>query len=73
MRLMGSLGPNASSCGQRRLRSAWADADAQADLSLRWPHMSFCWFCHAASHITVGITPKNHYPPSRLRPQLSVL
>ena len=22
-------------------------ADAQADLSLRWVHMSLCWFCHA--------------------------
>ena len=25
-------------------------ADAQADLSLRWAHMSFCWFCHDAAH-----------------------
>ena len=26
----------------------WSDwADAQADLSLRWAHMPFCWFCHA--------------------------
>ena len=24
--------------------SAWANA--QADLSLRWAHRSFCWFCH---------------------------
>ena len=31
---------------QWRLWSDWADA--QADLSLRWPHMSFCWFCRAA-------------------------
>ena len=24
----------------------WSDwADAQADLSLRWAHMPFCWFC----------------------------
>ena len=30
---MGSIGPNVSSSGQRRLRSDWADA--QADLSLR--------------------------------------
>ena len=22
-------------------------ADAKADLSLRWAHMPFCWFCHA--------------------------
>ena len=27
---------------QRRLWSDWADA--QADLSLRWAHMPFCWF-----------------------------
>ena len=32
---------------QRRLWSDWADA--QADLSPRWEHRSFC-FCHAASH-----------------------
>ena len=25
----------------------WSDwADAQADLSLRWAYMTFCWFCH---------------------------
>ena len=29
---------------QRRLCSDWADA--QADLSLRWAHMPFCWFRH---------------------------
>ena len=34
---------------QRRLWSDWADA--QADLSLRWAHMPFCWFCHDAAHI----------------------
>ena len=25
--------------------------DAQTDLSLRWAHRSFCWFCHAPFHI----------------------
>ena len=26
----------------------WSDwANAQADLSFRWAHMPFCWFCHA--------------------------
>ena len=31
----------------------WSDwADAQADLSLHWLHMSFCWFCHALAHIS---------------------
>ena len=24
---------------------------AQADLSLRWAHMPFCWFCRATAHI----------------------
>ena len=47
---MGSWGLKVSSCGQWRLWSDWADA--QADLSLRWVHMSFCWFCHVAAQIT---------------------
>ena len=34
---------------QRRLWSDWAGA--LADLSLRWAHMPFCWFCHDAAHI----------------------
>ena len=34
---------------QRRLWSDWADA--QADLCLRWAHISFCWFCHAAAQM----------------------
>ena len=34
---------------QRRLWSDWADA--QADLSFRWAHMPFRWFCHEAAHI----------------------
>ena len=34
---------------QRRLWSDWADA--QADLSLRWAHMPFRWFCHDAAQI----------------------
>ena len=37
VRSMGSWGPKLSSCGQRKLWSDWADA--QADLSLRWTHM----------------------------------
>ena len=32
---------------QRRLWSDWADA--QADQSLHWVHMPFCWFCHEAA------------------------
>ena len=39
---IGSLGPKVSSCGQRRLWSDWADA--QADLSLRWAHSHFVGF-----------------------------
>ena len=35
-------GPKLSSCGQRRLLSDWADA--QADLSLRWAHTHFAGF-----------------------------
>ena len=35
---------------QRRLRSAWAYA--QADLSLRWAHMLFCWYCHVLAQIS---------------------
>ena len=31
--------------------SDWADA--QADLSIRWAHMQFCWFCHEAVHIAM--------------------
>ena len=27
--------------------------DAQADLSLRWAHKSFCWFCHEAARIVL--------------------
>ena len=38
-------------CNQQRLRSDCADA--QADLSLRWPHKSYCRFCHALAQIRV--------------------
>ena len=32
----------------------WSDwADAQADMSLRWTHRSFCWFCRAAAQIWI--------------------
>ena len=48
--------------------SAWADA--WADLSLRWAHRSFCWFCHVVAQFKPTIkkkhsdTPKNfsNYP-----------
>ena len=55
-------------CTQRRLRSAWASADkadTQADLSLRWAHMQFCWFCREAaqkplSYLCQGKRPVRH-------------
>ena len=31
--------------------SDWTDS--QADLSLRWAHMSFCWFCHALAQTSL--------------------
>ena len=32
----------------------WSDrADAQADLSLRWAHMPFCWFWHEVAHFCI--------------------
>ena len=34
-----------------RLFHADSEDSAQADLSLLWPHMSFCWLCHALAHI----------------------
>ena len=34
---------------RRRLRSNWADA--QADLSLCWEHSPFCWFCRAQAQM----------------------
>ena len=30
----------------------WSDwASTQADLSLHWAHMQFCWFCHSAAYL----------------------
>ena len=40
---------------QRRLWSDWADA--QADLSLCWAHMPFCWFCHEAAQLCFKTEP----------------
>ena len=35
----------------------WSDwADAQADLSHRWAHRSFCWFCHVVAQIMSRLT-----------------
>ena len=30
--------------------------DAQADLSLRWVHRSFCWFCRVVAHFSFQLT-----------------
>ena len=51
VRFIGSLGPKLSSGGQRRPWSDWADA--QADLSLRGAHRSFCWFCHEVAQMII--------------------
>ena len=50
---MGSHGPTASSSGQGTFQSGWTDA--QNDLSLRWMHRSFRWFCHEAAQIFMAI------------------
>ena len=36
---------------EHKVKTLIRRADAQADLSLRWAHMSFCWFYRAAAHI----------------------
>ena len=56
--------PNVSSCGQRRLWSDWADA--QADLSLRWAHLPFCWLCHEAAYLLKVWIPGKQYPEGAL-------
>ena len=44
------FGRQSTSCGKWKL---WSNcADAQADLSFRWAHRSFCWFCRAGAHIS---------------------
>ena len=37
--------------GSRFLRADSDWVDAQFDLSLRWVHMSFCWFCRAVAQM----------------------
>ena len=48
VRILHSQGCKVSSCGQRRLKSDCADA--QADLSLRWAHMREGTFTHVVTH-----------------------
>ena len=62
VRSMGSLGPQLSSYGQRKLWLDWADA--QADLSLRWAHMPFFWLCHKAAQL-LYTTSKAHWKEQR--------
>ena len=46
--------------------SCWSDwADAQADLSLRWAQMPFCWFCHEAAYMQISETLGKLEPPPR--------
>ena len=51
VRSVGSWGPKVSSCRQQRLWSDWVDA--QADLSLCWARMSFCWFYREQAQIII--------------------
>ena len=51
---------------QRNLGTLWAHredssdwANAQADLGLRWVHMSLCWFCHAVTRICKSYEPEH--------------
>ena len=40
----------------------WSDwADAQADLSLCWANMPFCWFCHEVAHMNVELFIKSKH------------
>ena len=66
-------GCKVSSCGQRRLRSDCADA--QADLSLRWRHMSEDTVSHVAAHICSPISVNCIYPKhsDALTPSLTSL
>ena len=51
VRSMGSYGPKLFHADGED----WSDwADAQADLSLRWAHIPFCWFCHEAAQFTLN-------------------
>ena len=58
-RSLGSQGCKVSSCGQRRL---WSDcADAQADQSLRWTHMSEGTFFDIVAHNITMFLIRPHY------------
>ena len=38
----------------RTVNTLISPADAQADLSLSWVHIPFCWFCRTAAHISLN-------------------
>ena len=41
---------------KRALQRLWSDwSGAQADLSLRWVHRSFCWFYHEAAQVFIRL------------------
>ena len=56
---------------QSPLCTQWVAKDmltAKADLSLRWVHRSFCWFCHALPQVICdnafsGIGRQNIFSP----------
>ena len=54
---MDSQWPSVSSCGQRKRRSNLSD-----DMSLRWTHRSFCWFCPAAAQLLYIFTVDRNLP-----------
>ena len=77
VRSVGSWGPKLSSCGQRRLWSDWADA--QADLSLRWAHSYIVGFVMSRLLCVLyrrNITPmvcKSYFQRSCLVEDMSIL
>ena len=55
-----TLGPQLPT--ERTVKTHWAHwVDAQADLSYRWVHRSFCWFCHEVGHITIFANMTYHW------------
>ena len=42
---------NISGILYRNITENQPETDVQADLSLRWAHMPFCWFCHEAAQM----------------------
>ena len=42
----------------------WSDwADAEADLSLRWAHMPYCWLCYEAAQFWYSRLASANFPP----------